>query len=43
MDPATKEGDIVFGVPPGLAPGAYDLIVTNSAGSNTDVFTMNEN
>jgi len=34
MDPATEEGDIVFGVPQGLAPGVYDLIVTNGAGSD---------
>jgi len=44
VDPATEEGDIVFVVPPGLAPGVYDLIVTNnSAGSDTDTFTMSEN
>jgi len=44
MDPTTKEGDIVFGVPPGLAPGAYNLTVTNnSAGSDTDMFTISEN
>ena len=43
VDPATEEGDIVFVVPQGLAPGVYDLIVTNSAGSDTDTFTMSEN
>jgi hypothetical protein len=44
VDPATEEGDIIFVVPPGLAPGVYDLIVTNnSAGSDTDTFTMSEN
>ena len=44
VDPVTEEGDIVFGVPQGLVPGVYDLIVTNnSAGSDTDVFTISEN
>jgi len=37
MDPATEKGDIVFVVPQGLAPGVYDLIVTNGVGSRTVV------
>jgi hypothetical protein len=42
MDPATEEGDIVFEAPQDLAPGVYDLIVTNGAGSDSDVFTIKE-
>jgi hypothetical protein len=35
MDPATEEGEIVFVVPKGLAAGTYDIIVTNSVGSDS--------
>ena len=35
VDPATEEGDIVFVVPKGLPFGAYNIIVTNSVGSDT--------
>jgi hypothetical protein len=42
MDPATEKGDIVFVVPQRLDPGVYDLIVTNSAKSDSDVFTIKE-
>jgi hypothetical protein len=34
MNPTTNEGQIVF-VVPRLTPGTYDLIVTNSVGSDT--------
>ena len=40
VDPATEEGDIVFVVPKGLAPWTYDLIITNSVGSDTEPFTI---
>jgi len=33
-DFATDEGEIVFVVPPGLAPGVYDLLVTNGVGTD---------
>jgi YD repeat-containing protein len=33
MDPATGNGEIVFTVPKGLAPGAQDLKVTNTVGT----------
>jgi len=36
VDPVTDEGEIVFVVPGGLPPGAYDLIVTNGVGSDTE-------
>ena len=35
VDPATEEGEIVFAVPKGLAAGTYDLIITNSVGSDS--------
>ena len=43
VNPATEEGDIVFAVPKGLAAGTYDLIITNSVGSDSLVggFTVN--
>ena len=34
-DPSTGEGDIVCKVPKGLPEGIYDVIVTNSVGSDT--------
>jgi len=34
-DPTKEEGEIVFKVPTGLLPGPYDVIVTNSVGSDT--------
>jgi len=34
-DPTKEEGEIVFKVPTGLLPGPYDVIVTNSLGSDT--------
>jgi len=42
VDPATEVGDVVFVVPEGLAPSTYDLVVTNSVGSDTepDIFTI---
>ena len=42
VDPATEEGDIVFVVPGGLTPWTYDVIVTNSVGSDTElqIFTI---
>ena len=44
VDPSTGEGDIVCEVPTGLAPGIYDVIVTNSVGSNTGsgIFTIQQ-
>lgn len=36
VDPATEGGEIVFVVPRGLAPGTYDLIITNSVDSVTE-------
>ena len=42
VDPVTEEGDIVFVVPKDLAPWTYDLIITNSVGSDTElgIFTI---
>jgi hypothetical protein len=41
-DPTSSEEDIVFLVPKGLSAGTYDLIVTNSVGTNTKpgIFTI---
>jgi hypothetical protein len=36
VDPSTGESDIVCKVPPGLSEGIYDVIVTNSVGSDTE-------
>jgi hypothetical protein len=36
-DPRTDAGEIIFRVPEGLSPGFYDVIVTNSVGSDTVV------
>jgi hypothetical protein len=43
VDPATGEGEIVFLLPKGLSAGVYDLIITNSVGSDTLLrgFTVN--
>jgi hypothetical protein len=42
VDPATEVGEIVFLVPGGLAPWTYDVIITNSVGSDTEphIFTI---
>jgi hypothetical protein len=37
VDPSTGEDVVVFIVPGGLASGPYDLIVTNSVGSDTEL------
>ena len=42
VNPSTGESDIVCKVPTGLPGGSYDVIVTNTVGSDTelDLFTM---